>query len=294
VSDIKKLGLGTVQWGLPYGLANNNGIVSPQIVTKLLAEARQSGIEILDTAAQYGTSEAVLGENSLESFKVVTKTPSFKTTVISDNEIHCLRKTFLRSQQLFAGKKIYALLIHYPNDLIVPGGSNLVSEMRRLKDMGFVEKIGVSVYDEAQVDAVLKVFVPDVIQLPLSVLDQRLLASGHLELLKNLGIEIHVRSVFLQGLLLMPMASLPAFFDPIRSVLTRWHDAASAQRLTATQAALAFVKRIPYVDTVLVGLDNASQFRACVDDFSLSVEFDARGLDCSDPVFLNPSFWQRT
>lgn len=292
MNRINKLGLGTVQWGLPYGLGNQNGITTPETVTELVSEARHCGIDVLDTASVYGKSEAVLGANSLEGFKVVTKTPRFATPHISDIEVNQLIETFQQSLNSLSCKKIYGLMVHHADDLLVPGGNKLLAAMKQLKEKGVVEKIGVSVYDSVQVDAVLKKFKPDLIQLPLSVLDQRMLASGHLELLKNEGVEIHVRSVFLQGLLLMPLNNIPTFFEPIRPLLFRWHAAAHAQGLTVNQAAVAFVKNLPYADTVLVGLDNLAQFRTCFDDFTSDTVFDATGLECNDPVFVNPSLWQ--
>jgi aryl-alcohol dehydrogenase-like predicted oxidoreductase len=292
MNGINKLGLGTVQWGLPYGLDNQHGTTTPETVTTLLNEARHYGIEVLDTASVYGKSEAVLGTNSLEGFKVVTKSPRFTIPHISDIEVNQLSETFQQSLDLLKRKKTYALLIHHADNLLVPGGDKLLAAMMQLKEKGIVEKIGVSVYDSIQVDAVMKKFKPDLIQLPLSVMDQRMLTSGHLELLKNEGVEIHVRSVFLQGLLLMPLSNIPVFFEPVRPLLTRWHAAAQAQGLTVNQAAVAFVKNIPYVDTVLVGLDNLEQFRSCVNDFTIDINFDATGLACNDPVFVNPSLWQ--
>lgn len=292
MKSINKLGLGTVQWGQSYGLSNQHGITPPETVTALLGEARHYGIEVLDTASLYGKSEAVLGMNSLDGFKVVTKTPSFSIPRISDIEVNQLEETFKQSLDLLSCKKIYGLLIHHTEDVLVPGGDKLLAVMTQLKEKGVVEKIGVSVYDSVQVDAVLKKFKPDLIQLPLNVLDQRMLTSGHLELLKNEGVEIHARSVFLQGLLLMPLSNIPAYFEPVRPLLTRWHAAAHAQGLTANQAALVFVKNIPYVDTVLVGLDNLAQFRSCINDFTIDTNFDAIGLACNDPIFVNPSLWQ--
>lgn len=292
MSSINKLGLGTVQWGLPYGIANQDGITSPDTVTALINEARHYGIKVLDTASLYGKSEAVLGANSLEGFKVVTKTPRFSTSYISDLEVNQLNVTFQQSLDLLSCKKIYGLMAHHADNLLAPGGDQILAAMTRLKEKGVVEKIGVSVYDGRQVDALLKKFKPDLIQLPLNVLDQRMLLSGHLERLKNAGVEIHVRSVFLQGLLLMPLSNIPVFFEPIRHLLNRWHTAANTQGLTTNQAALAFVRNIPYVDTVLVGLDNLEQFRSCISDFTMDINFDATGLACDNPVFVNPSLWK--
>ena len=292
MNGINKLGLGTVQWGLPYGVANQHGITTPETVTALLKEARNYGIEVLDTASLYGKSEAVLGTNSLEGFKVVTKTPNFSAPHISDVEVNQLGETFQQSLDLLSRKKIYGLLIHHAENLLAPGGDKLLAAMMQLKEKGLVEKIGVSVYDSIQVDTVMKKFKPDLIQLPFSVMDQRMLTSGHLERLKNKGVEIHVRSVFLQGLLLMPPDSIPAFFEPVRLLLIRLHAAAQEQGLTVNQAALSFAKNIPYIDTVLVGLDNLAQLRSCFDDFAMDLNFDATGLACNDPVFVNPSLWQ--
>jgi aryl-alcohol dehydrogenase-like predicted oxidoreductase len=292
MTGIKKLGLGTVQWGLPYGIANQHGITSPNAVTKLLTAARSHGIEVLDTASSYGKSEAVLGENNLDGFKVITKTPSYFCQRITTTEIDLLSETFYRSLNLLSVKKVYGLLIHHADNLLIPGGERLIAQMMSLKKEGLVQKIGVSVYDSIQVDSVLKVFNPDLIQLPLNIFDQRLQESGHLELLKSQGTEIHVRSVFLQGLLLMPLNDVPAFFKPIYPLLVSWSDAAREQGFTPHQAAIAFVKNLPHVDTVLVGLDSSSQFNACIDSFSIDRKFDAFGLACNDPVFVNPSMWK--
>jgi len=294
MKSTNKLGLGTVQWGLPYGIANQHGITAPETVAAILGEARHNGIEVLDTATLYGESEAVLGSNSLKGFKVVTKTPRFATARISDVEADKLREVFQRSLELLSCPRIYGLLIHHAEDLLVPGAERLLAAMLELKGKGMVEKIGVSVYDSTQVDAVLKRFKPDLVQLPLNVLDQRMLTSGHLDLLKNEGVEIHVRSVFLQGLLLMPLSSVPAFFEPIRPLLTRWHDAAASQGLTVNQAALSFVKNLPQVDALLVGLDGLAQYRSCLEDFANETCFDATGLASNDPFFVNPALWELT
>lgn len=292
MTGLKKLGLGTVQWGLPYGIANPNGLVSPETVTKLLSAARNVGIEVLDTASLYGEAESVLGENSLDGFQVVTKTPSFAGESIKDADIDNLNATFNRSLTRLKVANVYGLLIHHADNLLLPGGEKILAAIVKLKECGLVKRIGISVYEGKQIDSILKLFTPDLIQLPLNVFDQRMLESGHVELLNQHGVEIHVRSAFLQGLLLMPVSDVPKYFQPISSLLTRWHDAARDQGFTTHQAAIAFVKNIPYVNTVLVGLDSLAQFHSCVDSFSINKQFDASGLACNDPTFVNPSLWK--
>lgn len=292
MKSVNKLGLGTVQWGLPYGVANQHGIAAPETVAAILAASRRHGIEVLDTASLYGQAETVLGANPLQAFHVISKTPRFAASIITEEHSNQLIQVFHQSLQRLSCSRIYGLLIHHAPDLLVPGGEKLVSAMMELKERGVVEKLGVSVYDGEQIDAVLKVFRPDIVQLPVSVFDQRMLSNGQLERLKEKGAEVHARSVFLQGLLLMPLDKVPAYFDPIRPLLVRWHTDAKAQGMTLVQAALAFVRDIPYVDTVLVGVEDMGQFQSCVEDFSVKASFDASSLACNEPMFVNPALWK--
>ena len=287
-----ELGLGTVQWGVKYGITNSTGQTQLDQVRAILDEASKCGIRVLDTASQYGEAESALGKNAVENFHIVSKTPSFGGDEITATDASLLLSTFERSLERLSCPQIYALLIHRAKDIFLPGGGKLISVMERLKEEGKVRKIGVSVYDGSQIDAILKIFRPDIVQLPLSVLDQRLLRSGHLDILKENNVEIHVRSVFLQGLLLMPLEQVPAYFEPIRPLLSRWHAAAREQGLTATQAALSYIRDLSAVDVVLVGVENVTQFKTCQADFNSAVSFDATAFACDDETYVNPMFWK--
>lgn len=292
MNDVRKLGLGTVQWGLTYGVSNRAGQTPREEVNAILTEARSIGIQVLDTASLYGEAEEIVGKNSLDTFRIITKTPKFACPIITQKMADELRNVFFESLRRLSCKQIYGLLIHHADDLLTSGGDTLVQVLKNLKTRGLVQKIGISVYDGQQIDRILTFFKPDIVQLPLSVLDQRLLKSGHIGKLKSYGTEIHVRSVFLQGLLLMPLNQISFYFDPIRNLLKKWHDAAKQQGMTLTQAALSFVRDIPEVDTVLVGVNNLAQFRTCVQDFSVDGSFDALALACDNPAFVNPVNWK--
>jgi aryl-alcohol dehydrogenase-like predicted oxidoreductase len=292
MSRFEKLGLGTVQWGLPYGISNHGGVTPPRTVSMILAEARRFGVSLLDTGSLYGEAESVLGANALDEFRVVTKTPRFATSTITQAQASQLEEVFRRSLERLSCARIYGLLAHHANDLLVPGGKRLLHAMSDLRQQGRVEKIGVSVYDGEQLDAVLNVFTPDIVQLPLSVLDQRMLVDGHLERLSEKGVEVHARSAFLQGLLLMPLDRVSDYFGPIRPLLSRWHSAARDQGFTLAQAALSFVRDSQNVSTVLVGVEDLAQFKACLKDFQVDATFDATGLGCEEPMFVNPTLWK--
>lgn len=293
IVDIGKLGLGTVQWGVDYGISNQVGKTAPDEVRAILSTAQKVGVKVLDTASLYGEAESVLGANRLEAFKIVTKTPRYSTRFIEDQHVEQMFDTFNRSLDKLSVDRVDGLLAHHAQDILVDGGERLVAGMERLKELGKVSKIGVSIYDGEQLDGLLRRFTPDLVQLPLNVFDQRLIHSGWLKRLHDRGVEIHVRSVFLQGLLLMPLEDIPTYFEPIRSLLARWHAAAREQGISLVQAALAFVRDLPEVDCVLIGVESLSQFQACLQDFSTPASFDAAGLACDDPEFVNPVLWRK-
>lgn len=286
-----KLGLGTVQWGCQYGISNQTGKTSLEEVGLILERARVSDVSTIDTAALYGDAESALGAYSLSAFNVITKTPRFGINSITSHNASQLRTTYLSSLSKLRLDIAYGLLVHRANDLLAPGGDLLLDELRELRQQGLVRKIGVSVYDRAELDAVLELWSPDIVQLPVNVFDQRLIASGHLKRLKDLDVEVHVRSVFLQGLLLMEPQSIPTFFSPIMGLIGRWHDATREQSMTPAEAALSFIRDLPEVDTVLVGVESVSQFDEILSSFSIERTFIGNGLACDNEKFLNPGLW---
>lgn len=287
---LHKLGLGTVQWGTVYGVANRTGLTPADEVAQILAEARAAGVKTLDTAALYGVAEEVLGTHDLRDFRIVTKTPRLDARTGARQ----LADTLLQSLEKLHVDSVYALLVHNADDLLAPGGEALVEAMRALQRDGNVRKIGVSVYAGEQIRALLQIFTPDIVQAPVNVLDQRLLLDGSLALLRSCAVEIHARSIFLQGLLVLPLDSVPAYFEPIRPVLKRWHDACGEQRMTAVEAAMSFVRELAEVDCCIVGVDTLQQLQQCLRDFATERGFDARGLACNDPAYVNPSNWRKT
>ena len=287
-----RLGLGTVQFGLDYGIPNRGGKVPTAAGSAILAEAPACGVEVLDTAPLYGASEEVLGANDLKPFRVVTKTPRFGGAEIGPEQANEVVRTFRQSLGRLRRPAVYGLIVHNAEDLLCQGGEHIMAAMKGLKREGLVSRIGCSVYDGKEIDALLGRYDLDLIQLPVNVLDQRLVRGGQLKRLKDQGIEVHARSVFLQGLLLMDPKSLPAWFDPIKPLLQRWRDAAKAQGFDPVRAALAFVRDLSGIDVVVVGVNDLGQFRHCAQDFARASSFDANGLACDDPRFVNPAMWK--
>lgn len=286
-----RIGLGTAQWGMAYGVANIDGKTPPEEVARILAAGRAAGLRILDTAALYGEAELVLGAQDLSGLQVVTKTPRYAHSPITDADAEDLKATLARSLERLRLSSAHALLAHHADDLLAPGGERLIQTLVTLREEGQVQHIGVSVYDSGQIEAVLARFTPDLVQLPLNVFDQRLIVDGSLARLAALGVDIHVRSVFLQGLLLMPPDTVPAYFEPWRKRLHAWHAACNAQNVLPLHAALAFVCDRPEVTCCIIGVESQIQLEQTLAGLDSVPAFDASEFTCNDPALLNPAKW---
>ena len=278
---LEKLGLGTVQFGQSYGISNRHGQVSPQEAAAILAGALKAGIRLLDTAANYGEAEAVLARLDTAAFRIVSKTMGLKQG---------LDAVIARARQSATALKADTLLVHAAADLLGPDGGALWSALQRLRDERVFRKIGISVYAAEDPAALAARFRPDVMQLPFSLLDQRLLANGTLARLAELGVEIHARSLFLQGLLFMdsPPERLRHARSHLVDIRAQLHDAGT----TPLAAALGFVLSRPEIAFGLVGVTSASELNEIVAAAQRPLpDLDWAAFALDDEVTLTPSLW---
>ena len=281
-----RLGLGTAQFGLDYGVANAGP--TPRAETAAtLDEAVRRGFELVDTAPAYGDAERLLGElGAAGRLRVVTKT---RSEARSGDEV---ARDLAESLKRLRAAKLYALLEHQPARLLAPDGARRFEALVRLRDEGRVEKIGASVYARAELDALLARFPLDVVQLPLSILDQRLLRDGTLGRLRARGSEIHARSLLLQGALALPASALPRHLAALAPALARVDAEARRRGLTRVQLAVAFVTSLREPDVAIVGAAARAQLAALAE--AAEHELDPRELAhlaVEDVDLLDPSRW---
>jgi len=278
---LEKLGLGTVQFGQPYGVSNTRGQVSPMEAAAILAGARNAGIRLLDTAANYGEAEAVLAKLDTAKFRIVSKTIGLKQG---------LDQVIARARQSAAALKADTLLVHAAADLLSPDGDALWSALRHLSDDGVFRKIGISVYVADDPAALAARFRPDVMQLPFSLLDQRLLANGTLARLNELGVEVHARSLFLQGLFFLE--TLP---EKLRHAAPHLGNTRAHLRdagITPLAAALGFALSRPEIAFGLVGVTSAAELEEIIGAARKSLpDLDWAAFALDDEVVLTPSLW---
>jgi aryl-alcohol dehydrogenase-like predicted oxidoreductase len=188
-------------------------------------------------------------------------------------------------------------LIHHAGDLFAIDGQKLWNAMVALKEEGLVKKIGISVYNAEQIDEALKRYAVDLVQVPVNIFDQRLLKSGHLKKLKDRHIEVHGRSIFLQGLLLMEPSELPPYLNHVAPVLQKYRDLIKPLNFKAMDAALAFVDHLEEIDAYIVGLNNSQQFEGLLchqkKNRDNALDFDYSKFAITDENIINPFLWSK-
>lgn len=289
LSPVSKLALGTAQFGLPYGIANQDGQVTRSAAKAMLQLAAAKGIDTLDTAIAYGESETCLGEAGTQEFRLVTKLPAVPG---SCNDISgWINKQVAASLTRLGVHAVYGLLLHSPGQLLGTDGSALFQALRDLKEAGLVQKIGVSIYAPSELDVLIPRYQLDLVQAPFNLVDRRLFVSGWLQRLKNEGVEVHTRSAFLQGLLLMPLPTTPSKFAPWAELWRNWHDWLACHSVTAVQASLAYPCSFSEVDRVVVGADSVSQLEQIINAALGDAPDDLPDLRCDDENLINPAHW---
>jgi len=286
-----KLALGTVQFGLNYGVSNTSGQVKLPEVKSILEEAKKSNIDTLDTASTYGNSESILGKIGVDEFNVVTKLPPIpKDTSDIDLWVNNQVKSSLKKMHI---DSVSGLLLHRSADLFETPKRQLFDSLCKLRDNGIVNKIGVSIYNPDELDALeehgIKI---DIIQAPFNILDRRLESSGWLNKLSRTGVELHSRSVFLQGLLLQEKDQRNPYFNKWNYYFKKFDEWVNDTKQTPLDAALNFSYSNAAISKVIVGVQNKFQLTEVITSISRDSKFSIPDeLRIEDSMLINPKNW---
>ena len=280
---ISKLALGTVQFGLDYGVTNCNGQTTLDEVQKILDCAKDNGINTLDTAPGYGNCEQILGKMGIDDCQIINKTTPLNGSIneVIDNFYQSLKKLNV--------ERVEGLLIHNIDDIKSKQFDALFERLSKLKKEGLVKKIGFSTYMPEQVDFLLENFDFDLVQLPFNIFDVRLIKGGQLQELKNKNVEVHARSIFLQGILL-DFYHYSSYFVTWQEQFEKYHAIVKASGMSLLEYALNFALNIQEIDKVLVGVNSEIQLNEIIQSVKESGSFEAHPIDDID--LLNPSLWK--
>lgn len=287
----QRIALGTVQFGQHYGVGNRSGQVDQIEMASILEYAWTEKIDTLDTAITYGESEERLGKVGVGQWKIITKLPLIPESC--KDIAGYLNQAIVDSLQRLNVKCLYGLLFHAPRQLLESSGDLIYRTVSGFKEEGLVQKIGISIYNPEELVALLPRFQFDLVQAPFNILDRRMLISGWLHRLKKMGIEVHIRSIFLQGLLLMPKQDRPVAFHRWQSLWDVWDEWLHESAVTPLQACLNFVLSCWEVDRVVVGVDCLKHLQQIIMSTHYSCLSIPDSIVSQDLNLINPSYWKK-
>ena len=281
---MQALVLGTAQWGNAYGVTNSQGRLIDQQIEEIAALALESKIRFADTASGYGDAETRLAPWA-KQFEVTTKVTGAASISVEDQ--------LSKSLDALELDQVRCCLIHDWPSLTQDQAEAAVKGLERAKASGIVAKIGISAYDEADLARAIAIFTKvDAVQVPVSILDQRLVGSSAIGQLKAMGTEIQVRSIFLQGLLASRSDSALGNHPEIQ----QFHDSCEQLKISPIQAALSFVQGLEWVDQLVVGITSAQELKEIVNASQLNRSANwheiTRSLEPSNDLSLiDPRNW---
>ncbi|MGB0589272.1 MAG: aldo/keto reductase [Myxococcota bacterium] len=291
-----KIALGTVQWGMTYGIANHTGQATESDVAAMLDMAQRAGVDTLDTARAYGSAEAVIGRSRWRElgFRVVTKL----SPGVCDREgdvREATEESLRASREALQVERLDVVLLHRPEHRLAAEGAAW-RRLRSARDEGMIGAIGVSATSpETAVEALGDADVA-VMQVAASLLDRRLERCGFFEDAAQRDVEVHVRSAFLQGLAFIATESLPAHLSEARACLEAIDVWAEAREVTRATAFLAYALSLP-VARIVMGCERPEQLATNLESvvraraLAHEVKELSEGLPALPSHVLNPAEW---
>ena len=271
IGKFSAMTLGTVQLGMNYGIANQDGKPSEEKSFSILAAALEGGITSLDTARAYGDSEQVIGrflkQWQGERPAIVTKVRKLEGSTPKALE-KFVTESVETSLENLGVSKVDAVMLHGAQDPVIHGKA-CADAVKALIDHGYTDKVGVSVYTAEDIEGMLPYDIFSVTQVPMSIFDQRLIAGGSLAKLRQRDYTVFVRSVFLQGLFFLDPDTMtdPILMEHAAPKIRLLRQIAGELGLTVEQLAVAFIRDCAGVTSLVLGADTPEQVKANIAAF---------------------------
>ena len=284
-----KIVLGSANFSKGYGIKKSKGITLSEL-NKIARELKKNYIETIDTALSYPNAEKKIALSNLKNFKIYTK---ISKKDIKKKTISKLINIFKKSLTKLKKKFFNGIYIHNSNDLKGKSGKLFYSNLEQLKKKNLTKKIGISVYSPRELEILFKRYNFDIVQIPLNIFDRRFLKKNFLKRLKAKGIEIHIRSIFLQGVLLQENKKLPKFFKKWVQLFKKWEDWNSENNQHKLKTCIDFVKDIKYVDKIVVGASSSAQIKDIIYYFSKKNKNYPNQIFSNSKKLIDPRLWTK-
>jgi aryl-alcohol dehydrogenase-like predicted oxidoreductase len=284
---MNRIVLGGAQLGLPYGILNGGETLSREEVARILDTAVDRGIDSIDTAIAYGQSESIIGETSQNRFNIISKLPPLPVDISNVSEwVHSQVQGSLSRLKCTS---LDALLLHHPQDLTGAQGAELYAAIGSLMAEKMIHRFGVSIYSPDDLEGIIDTFEIHVVQAPLNVFDRRIL--GVTNQLSALDIEVHVRSVFLQGVLIASPQDRPHRFEPWSEHFALFDEWVRSSGLSAMACCMGFALQQPGIAKLVIGTTSAESLDEIMNSIPNSVLEVPTHLQSSVEQLIDPRFW---
>ena len=285
----EKIILGTANFGQKYGVANDIGQLPMGTIASILQMAKTSNIKLIDTASGYGEAESILGIHGGKDFQYISKIGLLKNTSSEGEIINCIEVACKRLNV----NTLDTILLHRTDQILSSDGKAIVKNLDKVKAVGLVDNVGVSVYDTQELKQCFSIMDLDIVQLPFNVFNQRFADQELIGILKKKQIEVHARSVFLQGLLLQKTEEIKSYFYPWIGKIERWHDICREFNLSQYQLALTYALNQLWIDKIVIGVDSPLHLEQILNmNFKKINGETLRHLEVDDEELINPSLWK--
>jgi aryl-alcohol dehydrogenase-like predicted oxidoreductase len=283
----EKLIIGTANFHTEYGIFRDNklNLSEIELIFKIIKTKK---VKFIDTSIAYENCDKILGKYDLSKINIISKIGYYKNI----NNENLLIDKIIQSIKNLDIKNLYCLLLHSPV-ISIQHPKNIYKKMlNNLKKDNLVKKIGISVYSPDELNFCFNEMDFNVVQLPLNIFDNRFIKTGWIDKLKKNNIEVHVRSIFLQGLI--NLETWPAYFNPWLDKINYFQNEIAKLNITSTIAAISYVKNIKNIDKIVLGVNNPNQINEYLDTnvFENNLKYISDNCEITDKGFYNPSFWK--
>ena len=286
---ISKLCFGTANFVNNYGILKKKNNFPQKKIKNILELLKKNKINNIDTAISYKNVEKKIGHFNLKSFSIFTKLPKLPKKCIDIKKWSLMNINY--SLNNLNKKRLPGVFIHHSEDLIGKNKIKLYEALIFLKRKKLINKIGVSIYNFNTLDKILNEFKIDMIQVPFNILDRRLITKNYLNKIKKKKIQIHVRSIFLQGILLTNIKKMPKKFLKWKNLFKAWHTWLERNRLSKLQACLNFILSFKQIDLIIFGACSKTQIEQIINTVNRSTKLYPKNIISNNLQLIDPRQW---
>jgi aryl-alcohol dehydrogenase-like predicted oxidoreductase len=283
----RKVIIGTANLNSNYGLIKNS--LKIKDFRNVLKFCKKLGIKIIDTSPNYSNSEIIIGRET-KKFEIITKIPKIPKKIKKIEIVDWIFKKIYESSANTKTKKFYGVLLQNADILLSSKSLIIYKTLQDLKKKGKISKIGISIYNFKILEKILDQFKIDFIQVPFNVFDRRILNKKILKKIKKKGVKIHVRSIFLQGLLIEKNFQIPSHLSNLKKNLKNWHQWLKKNNIDPLNGCIEFVSNYKQIDKFVIGFNNFKQFNQIINFKKKNLNFKKLNLNLNEKS-IDPRKW---